>query len=351
MTETTVNGAGQRRVQHPLLGVVVGVALVVLAAVGALGVHEHALRLQSGATARRRARRSRSRPDDAIAREIRAALAAHPGLSDNLVLIAVDDGVVALRGQLSQRRQQQLIAVVREVDGVRRVHARLTRPSRGVPAEGPDVRGPIGSEPAPRSDGAPGAQARQGQQRSAVDRSGAGRDQPAASVPEQQSGAAAAVARPQPARSDAEIAAAVRRGLAGQTELAPLDIQLSVDGGTVHLAGEVGSVQQRRLATAVVAAIPGVRVISNDLAVTGAAGTTTVEQGKTDEEIAADLRDALVRADGIDDERISIRVERGIVTLIGYVDDSYALQLAEVSALEAGARGVRNLLEIGGPPR
>src|SRR5262245_19515023 len=66
-------------------------------------------------------------------------------------------------------------------------------------------------------------------------------------------------------------------------------IAVSVEGDTVVLRGEVGSDRERRVAEGIIRMTPGVRNVSNELRVNGAAASAAAEDGQRIDAYAAYL--------------------------------------------------------------
>jgi osmotically-inducible protein OsmY len=120
------------------------------------------------------------------------------------------------------------------------------------------------------------------------------------------------------------------------------DIAVSVEDGTVTLAGHVPSFAQKRMAERIAARVQGVRAIAQELEVRLAG-----EHTDADDEIAARAVAAL-RYDGtVPSDAIQVKVEKGRVTLTGDVEWAYERHAAE-AAIEplAGVRSIFNQIVI-----
>jgi osmotically-inducible protein OsmY len=141
------------------------------------------------------------------------------------------------------------------------------------------------------------------------------------------------------ARSDTEIAQAVRRALEWDV-LVPADrIQSTVTDGVVTLKGTVDLGHQREDAERAVRYLLGVRGATNKLVVTG----PSVEE----EDIHYEIEQALERRAEREAKRIQVAVKGGMVTLTGPVN-SWAERQAVVGAARftPGVREVRDQLRI-----
>jgi osmotically-inducible protein OsmY len=119
-------------------------------------------------------------------------------------------------------------------------------------------------------------------------------------------------------------------------------IGVAVEQGVVALTGKVQTLAQRQTAEAAVKRVRGVTAVANDLEVELVSG-----HERNDVDIAKAAMDALHWNVSVPDERLTITVTRGWVTLEGKVD--YAHQRsAAVAAVEVltGVRGVTNKITI-----
>jgi len=113
--------------------------------------------------------------------------------------------------------------------------------------------------------------------------------------------------------SDAEIKKDLLDALEWDIRFGSPDIDANVRDGHVILTGSVISLQDKALARKIAGRIKGVRDVTSELKVTP--GMT-----RSDEEITKDVREALRRDVWVDESRVSVVVNRGVVHLSGTVD-------------------------------
>ena len=131
---------------------------------------------------------------------------------------------------------------------------------------------------------------------------------------------------------DEYLAKEVKDALLAQTDSAGIDIQESAEDGKVRLYGVVDALSHKSAAEEIVRKIPGVRGIDNDITV---ANEETLSDKDLEGAVAAKLAEVPEYA------RIGVRVQKGVVTLMGearsYEDLDGAVRLAE------GVPGVREV--------
>lgn len=142
-------------------------------------------------------------------------------------------------------------------------------------------------------------------------------------------------------RSDMYIAQAVRGAIEADPVARRTDqLDVRVVGGVVTLYGNVGSLKTQRAAVARAAATAGVTDVQNRLRVTDA-------KAAKDEQIARNVIAALAVHPVTEAYKVSVGVERGVVTLTGHVDNWYERGTADdVAATVRGVREVNNRLEV-----
>ena len=135
-------------------------------------------------------------------------------------------------------------------------------------------------------------------------------------------------------RSDADIAESVKNILGWTYPSTTEAVKVAVEGGWLTLSGNVEWQYQREDAASRVRFLPGVRGISNDIAIKPAASSTLIK---------SDIEAALKRCAVSDARAITVKVEDGAVTLSGTVHNWAERDLATRSAW--GSVGVRNVVD------
>jgi osmotically-inducible protein OsmY len=147
-------------------------------------------------------------------------------------------------------------------------------------------------------------------------------------------------------RSDNEIQKDVTDELRWDPALREDDIAVAVRDGVVTLAGFVVSYADKWRAENVVGGVKGVRAIANDLQV-----KLPSSSQRPDPDIARAALDALTWDIRVPNDRITVRVENGWVTLEGEVDAYYQREAAERDVRYlTGVKGVTNLITVRAQP-
>lgn len=143
-------------------------------------------------------------------------------------------------------------------------------------------------------------------------------------------------------------------------------ISVDVNGGVVDLTGHVDNWFERGTADDVAARVEGVREVDNDLLVSDADELLVYDPyvdlwsiyeydwytpsqptiWRQDSAIAREVRDELWWSPFVDQNEIDVSVQAGVVTLTGTVDSFAERRAATENALEGGAAGVVNELEV-----
>lgn len=141
-------------------------------------------------------------------------------------------------------------------------------------------------------------------------------------------------------RSQEEVQRDVIDALISDVRLDASDLNVEVTDGVVRLQGSVPNLFQRDTAQRIVERIKGVLQVVNELQVTPAAG-------RSDEDIAADVKGALLRDTWVDESKITVRVDRGTVYLEGRVASHDERAAAEDDArFTRGVKKVVNAIEV-----
>lgn len=143
-------------------------------------------------------------------------------------------------------------------------------------------------------------------------------------------------------KSDVQIQKDVLDELRWEPMLAAHEIGVAVKNGVVTLSGQVDSYGKKLAAERVAKNVSGVKALAEDIQI----GVSPVYR-KTDAEIADAVLQALKWHTAVQDERVKIKVEDGIVTLDGEVDWEYQKTAAKTSIENLiGVRAVLNFITI-----
>jgi len=143
-------------------------------------------------------------------------------------------------------------------------------------------------------------------------------------------------------RTDIEIKDDVMAQLKGEPALNAAMINVSVSHGVVTLTGEVDSYYKKMAAMDAIKVISGVRAIADDVHVGIYGGDS-----RTDTEIAEAAATAMSMHRDIDEKKIRISVDEGIVTLEGSVNWNFERRaVAEVIKGLKGVRGINNYVNV-----
>ena len=146
-------------------------------------------------------------------------------------------------------------------------------------------------------------------------------------------------------KTDAQITQDVLDELAWDPAVTVADLNVSTDHGRVMLNGTVDTYGTKSEAEDAAYRVGGVRSVDNDLVVNPAALGLRADTG-----IAADIRSALALDYQVPDDRISVRVVDGFVTLTGNVDWYYQKDSAEDdAAMISGVKGVDDEIFVNQP--
>jgi osmotically-inducible protein OsmY len=145
--------------------------------------------------------------------------------------------------------------------------------------------------------------------------------------------------------TDRELQEHVQHALDWEPSIDAAAIGVSVDDGVVALRGDVKTHSEKAAAERVALRVFGVRAVANDLTVRIAAG-----QQHTDVDIAHAVASALRWNTRVPDEKVTVAVSNGWVTLRGEVPWEYQ-RIAAADAVRdlAGVRGVTNGIGVEPP--
>ncbi|HVU94157.1 MAG TPA: BON domain-containing protein [Puia sp.] len=143
-------------------------------------------------------------------------------------------------------------------------------------------------------------------------------------------------------RTDVEIQQDVLAQLRGEPALNASKIDVSVSHGVVTLTGEVDSYYKKMAGMEAIKVISGVRAIADDVHVGSYGGDS-----RTDTEIAEAAATALSMHQDIDERKIRIAVDEGMVTLEGSVTWNFQRRAAaELIKGLKGIRGINNYIRV-----
>jgi len=140
--------------------------------------------------------------------------------------------------------------------------------------------------------------------------------------------------------TDEELEANILSALRWYAEFDPSNIEATAAGGWVTLRGAVESYWQKVRAEEIVAPMTGVSGVTNELAV--------VPSGEyEDQRIAEEIEAALERNVYVEADQVDVKVDHGVVRLLGTVPDANAYRAARNAAhFTRGVTRVENQLSI-----
>lgn len=143
-------------------------------------------------------------------------------------------------------------------------------------------------------------------------------------------------------KSDSQLQADVMDELAWEPSIDHADIGVAVADGVVTLSGYVKSFAEKVAAEKAARRVAGVRAIAEEIKVRLASDRKT-----GDAEIAKRIADILSWDDLVPDDKITIKVEHGSVTLAGSVDWHYQRDAARKAAGKiSGVIAISNLIAV-----
>jgi osmotically-inducible protein OsmY len=141
---------------------------------------------------------------------------------------------------------------------------------------------------------------------------------------------------------DRELQEHVQRALDWEPSIDAADIGVSVEGGVVTLRGDVKTYSEKAAAERVALAVYGVKAVANDVNVRLGNG-----QQRTDTEVAQAVVSALQWNTMVPDEKITVSVSDGWVTLKGHVNWEYQRAAAANTVRDlTSVRGVSNTISV-----
>ena len=142
--------------------------------------------------------------------------------------------------------------------------------------------------------------------------------------------------------TDRDLQQHVQNGLYWEPSIDSADMGVSVDNGVVTLRGDVRTYSEKATAERVVLGVYGVKAVANDVTVRLGDGLK-----RTDSDIAQAAVSALRWNTMVPDEKITVSVSEGWVTLKGRVDWEYQRAAAANAVRDlTGVRGVTNTITV-----
>jgi osmotically-inducible protein OsmY len=142
--------------------------------------------------------------------------------------------------------------------------------------------------------------------------------------------------------TDRELQEHVQNALDWEPSIDAADIGVSVESGVVTLRGDVRSYSEKAVSERVALGVYGVKAVANDINVRLHDG-----QQRNDTEIAQAVLSALKWNTMVPDEKITVTVSNGLVTLKGKVDWEYQRRAAADAIRDlTGVRSVTNTISL-----
>ena len=142
---------------------------------------------------------------------------------------------------------------------------------------------------------------------------------------------------------DSQIKIQAENTLLWNEDIDSSNIEVSVSDGVVTLKGMTDSYWKKWEAERLVYRIFGVIAVENHL-------TIVPTKSILDQDIAEDIETALDRNFYVDAEDVAVKVDRGVVTLVGEVSTTFArTQAEEIAMYTAGVLDVKNELRLPTP--
>jgi osmotically-inducible protein OsmY len=142
--------------------------------------------------------------------------------------------------------------------------------------------------------------------------------------------------------TDRQLQEDVQQALDWEPSVDAADVGVTVDKGVVTLRGDIQSFAEKETAARVALGVYGVKAVANDLIVRLGA-----ERKRTDSDIAQTIVSALRWSASVPDDKISVVVTNGWVTLSGQVDWDYQRAAATRIVRDlTGVIGVTNDISV-----
>jgi osmotically-inducible protein OsmY len=141
----------------------------------------------------------------------------------------------------------------------------------------------------------------------------------------------------------------VKTALMLSKHVSTFDVNVTTNQGAVTLTGEVPSEEARRLAAAIAQDTPGVTLVQNNLVVNPGAerNKDTLADRVADLEIKTIVIDQLAQSPELREKRLTVRVNKRIVTLDGAVDSPAQKRGAEQIVLQVpGVQGIAGQISV-----
>lgn len=153
-----------------------------------------------------------------------------------------------------------------------------------------------------------------------------------------------------PGASDARIAQDIRSALALDPDIEARDLIVTVRKGVADVAGQVGSPFERSEIHAAISRTPGILAIDDNLEIVSVgprrAGASP-RPGRDDRELKQAIQEVIDTDWHFDPtDRVRVSVANGIATIRGRVSSPAEKWAAGHVALDAGARGIENRLQV-----
>jgi hyperosmotically inducible protein len=145
------------------------------------------------------------------------------------------------------------------------------------------------------------------------------------------------------ASKDAWLTAKTKIALYGDDRVSGSYINVDTQNGTVMLRGKVGSADEKRAAEEVARSIDGVGTVKNELQVVSSAERKMVNA--KDNDLKNSIQRRITTDPSLKDSDIEVRVDAGVVTLMGDVKDiGSRARASEVARAVPGVKYVKNEL-------